>query len=356
MSERSRNLFILLARPRPDRRLGRRPGDQGDQARPRPPGRRVARLPGQADQAAADDHPGRAGPRRRHHPRPRRLPRRRRAADRPLRARPDRRRPAGGQGRRAGRRARSAPRPRCTSTTGNRTSSTRTATPTRTRSTAARRRSRASTTPSLPGVEVRAVQRRQHHQLQLGTLVRLRQGQQAGQQRPAVADGRGLWEESPGGTKPDGYKSSRSRTGSWSSAGERPDPVGGKEAPKPDAWWVVRDDPALGGTDIKNPEQNFDQQGGGPIVTMEFTDKGKKRSTTRARSPSAGRQRARRDGPDPTLAPLRDRPRRRAGLTPYINWRENTRCRTSGSSRGPRCPSSRRAPPGGGPGDGACGS
>src|SRR3954469_17220106 len=33
-----------------------------------------------------------------------------------------------------------------------------------------------------------------------------------------------------------------------------------KAAP-PDSWWVMRDRPALSGTDIKNPEQNFDQQG-----------------------------------------------------------------------------------------------
>ena len=39
-------------------------------------------------------------------------------------------------------------------------------------------------------------------------------------------------------------------------------PVGedGKEPPDPDRWWVIQDRPALSGTDIKNPEQNFDQQ------------------------------------------------------------------------------------------------
>ncbi|MBA2517376.1 MAG: hypothetical protein H0V22_08700, partial [Solirubrobacterales bacterium] len=36
----------------------------------------------------------------------------------------------------------------------------------------------------------------------------------------------------------------------------------GVEPPDPDRWWVLRDDPALSGTDIRNPEQNFDQQGG----------------------------------------------------------------------------------------------
>src|SRR6188472_304728 len=30
-------------------------------------------------------------------------------------------------------------------------------------------------------------------------------------------------------------------------------------APAPDLWWVIRDRPSLSGTDIKNPEQNFDQ-------------------------------------------------------------------------------------------------
>jgi SecD/SecF fusion protein len=51
----------------------------------------------------------------------------------------------------------------------------------------------------------------------------------------------------------------------------------GKEPPAPDRWWIIQDNPALSGTDIKNPEQNFDQRGGGsPIVTFDFTDKGRK--------------------------------------------------------------------------------
>ena len=56
-------------------------------------------------------------------------------------------------------------------------------------------------------------------------------------------------------------------------------PVGkdGKEPPDPDRWWVMQDRPALSGTDLKNPEQNFEQSGGGqPIVTFDFTDKGRK--------------------------------------------------------------------------------
>ncbi|MGH2947380.1 MAG: protein translocase subunit SecD, partial [Solirubrobacteraceae bacterium] len=49
------------------------------------------------------------------------------------------------------------------------------------------------------------------------------------------------------------------------------------EAPDPDSFWVIQDNPALGGTDIRNPEQNFDQQlGNEPIVTFEFTDEGRR--------------------------------------------------------------------------------
>ncbi|HEX6026705.1 MAG TPA: protein translocase subunit SecD, partial [Solirubrobacter sp.] len=47
--------------------------------------------------------------------------------------------------------------------------------------------------------------------------------------------------------------------------------------PKPDRWWVIQDRPGLSGTDIKNPEQSFDQTiGNQPIVTFNFTDQGRK--------------------------------------------------------------------------------
>ncbi len=43
-----------------------------------------------------------------------------------------------------------------------------------------------------------------------------------------------------------------------------------------DTWYVLKDDVALKGQEIKNPEQNTDQSGsGGPIVTFEFTSKGR---------------------------------------------------------------------------------
>ena len=40
-------------------------------------------------------------------------------------------------------------------------------------------------------------------------------------------------------------------------------------------YFVLEDDSELSGRDIKNPEQNTDQQTSEPIVTMEFTDKGR---------------------------------------------------------------------------------
>ncbi len=46
---------------------------------------------------------------------------------------------------------------------------------------------------------------------------------------------------------------------------------------KPDKWYVLNDNFALRGTDIKNPEQNFDSGGSGqPIVTFDFTKKGRR--------------------------------------------------------------------------------
>ena len=56
---------------------------------------------------------------------------------------------------------------------------------------------------------------------------------------------------------------------------------------KSDQFYVMQDKPALGGTDIKDPKQTFDNGPGGtgqPIVTFDFTDKGRAQwqKTTRA--------------------------------------------------------------------------
>jgi SecD/SecF fusion protein len=48
---------------------------------------------------------------------------------------------------------------------------------------------------------------------------------------------------------------------------------------KSNRFYVMQDKPALSGTDIKNPEQNFNNGAGGngqPIVQFDFTDKGRK--------------------------------------------------------------------------------
>ena len=47
------------------------------------------------------------------------------------------------------------------------------------------------------------------------------------------------------------------------------------DAPPPDRFWVIQDNPALSGTDIKNPEQNFEPNTREPIVTFDFTDQGR---------------------------------------------------------------------------------
>ncbi|HEX8054101.1 MAG TPA: protein translocase subunit SecD [Thermoleophilaceae bacterium] len=50
----------------------------------------------------------------------------------------------------------------------------------------------------------------------------------------------------------------------------------GATARTPPQYFVIEDDSELSGSEIENPEQNFDQQTQEPIVTMEFTDTGKK--------------------------------------------------------------------------------
>jgi SecD/SecF fusion protein len=102
-----------------------------------------------------------------------------------------------------------------------------------------------------------------------------------------------------------------------------------QQTSKVDQWWVLRDNPVLSGTDIKNPEQNFDQQGGGePIVTMEFTSKGRKAfaATTRAIAQRGADNAALNGGlADPIGASHHFAIRLDNELisTPYINFREN---------------------------------
>ena len=148
---------------------------------------------------------------------------------------------------------------------------------------------------------------------------------------------------------------------------EQPDPKG----KPPPAWYVLADQPILGGTDIKNPEQGFDNgpgESGQPNVTFDFTGHGAgvwskftRKLSQRGQEFSLGaqgdavqpalRHRAgqRADlGPADRLAPVPRRPGRRPGVarsraaspsTPPSSWPTCSRrapCRSSSSSSRPR--------------------
>ena len=98
-----------------------------------------------------------------------------------------------------------------------------------------------------------------------------------------------------------------------------------EDAPPIDRWWVIQDRPGLSGTDIKSPEQSFDTSvGNEPIVTFNFTDKGRKafQAITRRVAAARRRQRARR-------ARIQTSQHFAIALdnelvsAPYINWQEN---------------------------------
>jgi SecD/SecF fusion protein len=99
------------------------------------------------------------------------------------------------------------------------------------------------------------------------------------------------------------------------------------KSPPPDRWWVVRDDPGLSGTDIKNPEQNFDQQAGNqPIVTFDFSDKGRKAfQRITATVAQRGADNANPLNPDPTANSQHFAIALDNSLVsiPFINYREN---------------------------------
>lgn len=58
----------------------------------------------------------------------------------------------------------------------------------------------------------------------------------------------------------------------------RDEKKGEKETEPPDRWFIIKDRPELSGTDIKNPQQGFDQgTTGQPNVTFEFSGKGREK-------------------------------------------------------------------------------
>ena len=89
-----------------------------------------------------------------------------------------------------------------------------------------------------------------------------------------------LYSELPRQRQPPGTRVLKVNTGTVVVKAEKPEPQPGQPAPKnvPDRWFVLNDDPSLNGTDLKNPEQNFDNGPGGtgqPIVTFGFSTHGR---------------------------------------------------------------------------------
>ena len=161
------------------------------------------------------------------------------------------------------------------------------------------------------GLQVRRAGRRQQQRRRRAALLRVQQGDQAAvQQRRAVGVARGR------ARGPDATRSARtprcSRCPRASSSCATRSPTA--DAPEPDRFWVVQDNPALSGTDIRNPEQNFDEQRQ-PIVTFDFTDEGREAfQEITAEIAQRGVDNALPTDNPERLPALRDRARRRAGL------------------------------------------
>ncbi len=85
-----------------------------------------------------------------------------------------------------------------------------------------------------------------------------------------------LFSDLPGRRQPPGSQVLKIAPGTVVAKAERPDNFP-KNQPY-ERFFVLDDDPELTGTDVKNPEQNYDQGGGGTgeaIVTFSFTKKGR---------------------------------------------------------------------------------
>ncbi|MFL5819405.1 MAG: protein translocase subunit SecD [Solirubrobacteraceae bacterium] len=90
-----------------------------------------------------------------------------------------------------------------------------------------------------------------------------------------------LFSELPGQRQPAASQVLEVHTGTVVVQAEKPDRTA-QPRPLPKnfnrGWYVLNDDPSLSGTDLKNPEQNFDNGPGGsgqPIVTFSFTAHGR---------------------------------------------------------------------------------
>lgn len=102
---------------------------------------------------------------------------------------------------------------------------------------------------------------------------------------------------------------------------EQPNP----DADPPDRWWVIQDRPGLSGTDIRDPEQSFDQTvGNEPIVTFNFTNKGREAFQAITRHVAQrGADNALGQNPLQTSQHFAIALDNQLVSAPYINWREN---------------------------------
>ena len=96
--------------------------------------------------------------------------------------------------------------------------------------------------------------------------------------------------------------------------------------PDPDRWWVIQDRPGLSGTDIKDPEQSFDTTiGNEPIVTFNFTDKGRQAFQAITRHVAErGADNAFGGDPLQTSQHFAIALDNELVSAPYINWRQNS--------------------------------
>jgi len=82
-----------------------------------------------------------------------------------------------------------------------------------------------------------------------------------------------LFEDLPNGKQPKDSKIFFVKPGTVVVQAEAPDDLPSNRTF--DRWYVLDDNPALLGTDIKNPRQIFDQRTNEPVVSFEFTKKGR---------------------------------------------------------------------------------
>ncbi len=109
---------------------------------------------------------------------------------------------------------------------------------------------------------------------------------------------------------------------------------------KTDDWYVLQDDVALRGKEIKNPEQQFNQGAGGngtPNVTFEFTDKGRKTWQ------NVTREIAERGADSVGLLPGTTTPRTPTSTSRSCSTTSSSRSRTSTAARTPTASTGARA-------------